>query len=110
MYIYDNSGADKYQYIAQFKFIAIGNAGKFESMDGSASINLFGDPGNFYVDVNMPLNTYFGFYKAVIGQDFVSGMTYYFSAQVIAKSAAGGGTEFADSEISAVGTKGIVIT
>ena len=112
-YVYDSKDAQSGEYIGQFKMRVEpgkdsygGNAmvGWLETMDGSVSEKIVrGVEGNYYVDV-IDSGRFYNFLKTILGYKYGEGKTYYFAAQAIAVP----DTAYTDSEISAIGSVGIV--
>ena len=112
-YVYDRTDAQSGEYIGQFKMRVElgkdsygGNAmvGWLETMDGSVSEKIVrGVEGNYYVDV-IDSGRFYNFLKTILGYKYGEGKTYYFAAQAIAVP----DTAYTDSEISAIGSVGIV--
>ena len=112
-YVYDSKDAQSGEYIGQFKMRVEpgkdsdgGNAmvGWLETMDGTVSEKIVrGVEGNYYVDV-IDSGRFYNFLKTILGYKYGEGKTYYFAAQAIAVP----DTAYTDSEISAIGSVGIV--
>ena len=117
VYIYDSPDAE--EEIGTLKLVrdpegdgTFNTAGTLSSSDGSLSVPLSGQPGNYFIDSNSQWDNLFKLLAHEIGYNYSDGRTFYFAMQVIAKSdpvqVDDTWIKFSDSEISAIGSVGIV--
>lgn len=117
VYIYDSPDAE--EEIGTLKLVrdpegdgTLNTAGTLSSSDGSLSVPISGQPGNYFIDANSQWDNLFKLLAHELGYNYSDGRTFYFAMQVIAKSdpvqVDDTWIKFSDSDISAIGTEGLV--
>ena len=107
-YLYTSPTADKSDFVGQFILTGAGTStasgmtATVKTMDGTVVKEIVrGSNGNLYIYSN-EFGQFYDLMKTVLGSAYNADQTYYFAAQSIAKA----GSNFNDSEISAIGTNG----
>ncbi len=115
IYIYNSSAAETGDYIGQLRMTIpditdSGDGGRklvgsFSLIDGSNSSDLIrGNNNNYYVEVSEKA-AFLNLVKAALGENYVSGSTYYFAFQTVPNDT----NTHLSSGISAIGSNGITI-
>ena len=108
LYVYEAADANQEDYVAQFKLFGLvedpgttAPSSNVATMDDSTSVKVVsGINGNLWIQSGY--SDFYTFFKDLLGYDYSDGQTYYFAAQAIAIE----NSNYADSEISAIGANG----
>lgn len=115
IYIYDSTTAMSNEYLGQLRMTipdinddgAGGTklVGSFSLIDGSSEQNLIRGKSNDYYVETSEKNAFLELIRAALGENYVSGSTYYFAFQAVPAEA----QVYSASGISAIGTNGITV-
>lgn len=111
-YLYTSTGAKTENYVGRFKLELTGaTSAHLVTLDGTASIDCLGSPGNYYFD-RVSNEEFFAFIKAAVGESYDPSQEYYVAAQAVALKdpVVSGETsvQYVSSKISAIGTSVIL--